>query len=148
MLTQAQADALLQAAKNLINCPAITFPNPGGYLTLDAETTTGTDTFFIDVNRRGKIVVGKCTYLTRYNRTEILLRLDIEGPPHTNPDGQEIPCPHIHIYREGYADKWAYPLHAEIPTNPADLGQVLYDFLMYNNITNVPQIHIQGGGLV
>ena len=29
--------------------------------------------------------------------------------PHPNPHGTEIPCPHIHIYREDYDDKCAYP---------------------------------------
>ncbi|MFW9280162.1 DUF6978 family protein [Glaesserella parasuis] len=26
-----------------------------------------------------------------------MVRLDIEGPPHRNPDGEEIICPHIHL---------------------------------------------------
>ncbi|HEY7442131.1 MAG TPA: hypothetical protein VH701_06920 [Vicinamibacterales bacterium] len=26
------------------------------------------------------------------------------GAPHRNPDDEEIPCPHLHLYREGYGD--------------------------------------------
>lgn len=148
MLTQIQADNLLKAAKVLVDSNNLSFPQPGGSLILEAESMTGADAFIIDVNRRGKINVSKCTYQTRYNRIEILLRVDIAGPPHTNPDGVEVQCPHIHIYREGYSDKWAYPLTSKMPTTVSDLGQVLRDFLLYNNITNVPAIHSQGGGIV
>ncbi|MCR8961619.1 hypothetical protein O0550_00145 [Brevibacillus halotolerans] len=148
MLTQQQADNLLQAAKTLINCTHINFPKPGDSLTLEAETSTGNDSFLLDINRKGKISLSKCTLQNRHMRTIILLRVDLVGPPHTNPDLQEIPCPHIHIYREDYMDKWAYPLPEIMPTNISDLGQVLLDFLKYNNITNVPLITYQGGGLV
>jgi hypothetical protein len=72
-----------------------------------------------------------------------LFRIDIEGPPHTNPDSTEVPCPHIHIYKEGYDDKWAYPLASEINTNTDDLVQVLIDFLEYNNIHNPPKVVTQ-----
>jgi hypothetical protein len=37
------------------------------------------------------------------------MRLDLDGPPHRNPDDEEIPWPHLHVYREGYGDKWASP---------------------------------------
>ncbi|KJU85379.1 prophage protein [Candidatus Magnetobacterium bavaricum] len=42
-------------------------------------------------------------------RKIILLRLCFGGHPHRNPDDTEISSPHLHRYREGYADKWAYP---------------------------------------
>ena len=56
-------------------------------------------------------------------------------------------CPHIHIYREGYDDKWAYPLDKKIKTDPKDLIQVLIDFFKYNNLDNHDKIIIQGGDL-
>jgi hypothetical protein len=65
-----------------------------------------------------------------------------------NSDGEEIACPHIHIYREHYEDKWAIPLDKVIVTNETDLVQVLIDFFTYNNISNRHEISIQGGGLV
>jgi hypothetical protein len=37
------------------------------------------------------------------------MRLDLDGPPHRNPDDQEIPCPHLHIYRAGYGDSGPSP---------------------------------------
>lgn len=92
---------------------------------------------------RGRQKPSKATYQTRYNKATVLIRVDIDGPPHDNPDGEEIPCPHIHIYREGFEDKWAYPLGKEMATNPEDLIQVLIDFLAYTNISNMHEINIQ-----
>jgi hypothetical protein len=73
--------------------------------------------------------VSKCTYQERYAVIEILLRLDIDGPPHQNPDGVDVPCPHLHVYREGYGAKWAMPLPADF-TNPSDLVVIHYDRLL------------------
>jgi len=68
------------------------------------------------------------------------MRLDLDGPPHTNPDGQEIPCPHLHIYREGYGDKWASPLPAARYPNVKDLFSTFEEFMRHCNITQPPQI--------
>lgn len=76
------------------------------------------------------------------------MRVDIDGPDHTNPDGEIVPCPHIHIYREGYEDRWAYALDKHIKTSSLDLIEVLQGFLRYNNVINVPDIYMQEGGLV
>jgi Family of unknown function (DUF6978) len=40
-------------------------------------------------------------------------RLDFRGAPHRNPDDEEIPCPHLHLYRESYGDRSLMPLPAE-----------------------------------
>ena len=47
---------------------------------------------------KGKYNRKKCTYQSRYNNTYNLLRIDINGPPHDNPDCGSVECPHIHIY--------------------------------------------------
>jgi hypothetical protein len=70
----------------------------------------------------------------------ILYRLDIDGAPHRNPDGQEIPCPHLHIYGENYGDKWAIPAPvAEFP-NTSDLFATLDAFMQHCNIIEIPKI--------
>ena len=61
------------------------------------------------------------------------LRLDYGGPLHRNPDGEEIPCPHLHIYREGYGDKWAVPIPTQDSPNIHDHWQTLQDFMRYCN---------------
>lgn len=146
-LTQSEVEYLLNLIKELEKYEPIKFPVKGQKLQIDVRSVDGTEKFIIDVNR-SNINIKKCTYQTRYQRTTVLLRIDLEGSPHKNPDGELIPCPHIHIYREGFLDKWAYPLSSKIKTDPTDLVGVLRDFLEYNNIHRRPPIMYQGDGLV
>jgi len=84
----------------------------------------------------------------RYKNIQNLIRIDLEGPPHDNPDGTVVECPHIHIYKEGYDLTWAYPLDEKLQTDPSDLITVLIDFLKYTNVNNCNQYSIQEGGLI
>jgi len=148
LLTQKEADMLLSLIKVLAENKPILFPIPGNSAHLEVFSTSSNDKFVIDINRKGQIKISKCTYQTRYKKSTILLRVDIDGPDHTNPDGEIVPCPHIHIYREGYEDRWAYALDKHIKTSSLDLIEVLQGFLRYNNVINVPDIYMQEGGLV
>lgn len=139
MLTQAKADELLATPKVMVDRSTIQFPAAGAALQLALRSEDRHEEFSIDVNRRGKIKLSKCTYQERYAVVEILLRLDIDGPPHTNPDGTTMPCPHLHTYREGYGDKWAAPLPADFK-NPTDLVETLRDFLKYCNVKEISSI--------
>lgn len=148
MLSQADADTLLAMLKKIQDDREITFPPLGQALSIDVIDNDDNEKFIIDVNRRGKrMQISKATMNTRYQKSIILLRMDIGGPDHTNPDLTIVPCPHIHIYKEGYDDGWAYPLHMEINTVTSDLVQALIDFLEYNHIVNRPTIVSTGGGL-
>ncbi|RKD20999.1 hypothetical protein BEP19_15055 [Ammoniphilus oxalaticus] len=147
MLTDKEAKQLFEAIKDLVENKPIDFPQLGDSIQLDVVSTFDNDRFIIDIQRKGQINIKKCTYQTRYQRVVPLFRIDIEGPPHQNPDLEIIPCPHIHVYREGFGDKWAYPLDEYIDTEASDLGRVLFDFLKYNNIRNIPQIRYQGSDL-
>jgi hypothetical protein len=131
---------LLQLNKLLVKGGTIDFPCSGSAQELEVKSLDGEEAFLIDINRRGRIKISKCTYQERYHVIEILLRLDIDGPTHQNPDGTEVPCPHLHIYREGYADKWAQPIPADF-TNPADLIATLREFLVYCRVQNIPGIN-------
>jgi hypothetical protein len=105
MLTQVEADSLIASLKKLLLSKKLyKFPDPGGKSSLECKDGNN-NRYIIDV-ARGRIKFNKVTYQTRYNKSLILIRVDIDGPPHDNPNGEEIPCPHIHIYREGYDDKW------------------------------------------
>lgn len=139
MLTQAKADELLAMVKRLVSMLPIRFPLSGELLQLELKSDDGRESFMLDVNRKGKIKVSKCTYQERYAIVEILLRLDVDGPPHENPDGAEVPTPHLHIYREGFADKWAIPVPADF-TNTSDLVKTLREFLRYCKVTEIPDI--------
>jgi len=71
----------------------------------------------------------------------ILARLDFGGAPHRNPDSEEIACPHLHLYREGYGDKWAVPLPTEIFTDINDFERTLDEFMKYCNVATLPKIN-------
>ena len=60
--------------------------------------------------------------------------------PHRSPDDVEVASPHLHIYREGYGDKWAFPLPADSFPNMNDLWLTLEDFMRYCNVTEPPFI--------
>lgn len=64
----------------------------------------------------------------------------LAGPPHRNPDGQEIPCPHLHLYREGFADKWAQAIDPQVFQNPGDLWETLQDFMDFCRVVEPPNI--------
>lgn len=88
----------------------------------------------------GYIALEKITFQTRARKAVVLVRLDIDGPPHRNPDGEEIGCPHIHLYREGYGDKWAYPLPDELKCVLDNPYNLLDKFMDYCHIIGKPII--------
>ena len=54
------------------------------------------------------------------------------------PNGEEIPCQHLHIYREGYGDKWAIPAPADRYTDRGNLAEMFQAFMQDCNITMPP----------
>jgi hypothetical protein len=132
VLEQGKVETLLVLSKKMADTKTIDFPGPGGFLVSDALDLDEKEHFKIDANRKGRVKPDtKCTYMMRYELTEILIRVDLDGPPHDNPDGETIPCPHVHIYKSGYADKWAYPLPAQEFPAIKDLVATFKDFLCY-----------------
>jgi len=145
-LSQQEADDLLALIKVLRNQNPISLPSIGNSMKFEGvDKGFSKIKFLFDVHRK-TLNVRKCTYQTR-SSGEILLRVDIEGSDHPNPDGTVIPCPHIHIYREGFSDRCAFPLGDHFLTNTHDLVRVLIDFLEYNHVENIPILTIQEGGL-
>ena len=138
-LTQTEADALLAMEKHRVDETRHQFPTLGGSIVVPLISANKRENFLLDV-ARGRINLKKVTYQNRARTVVILARLDIDGPPHENPDGQEVLCPHLHTYREGYGDKWATlaPLMAFPRTN--DLWGSLTDFMAFCHITETPFI--------
>lgn len=139
MLTQQEADALLTLGKYDFSNGEYKFPYMGGSLRLSLHSMDKKETFNLDVTR-GYVVLEKITFQTRARKAIVLVRLDIEGPPHRNPDGEEITCPHIHLYREGYGDKWAYPLPDELKSVLDRPYELLDKFMDYCHIIGKPMI--------
>ena len=137
-LTQAEADALIALHKRRVNEEHHPFPL-GSKLSIPLESTTGREQFILDVSR-GRIDLHKVTYQNRARQVVVLVRLDIEGAPHHNPDHEDVSCPHLHVYREGFGVKWAFPIPTAKFGDFSDLWLALQDFMRYCNIVEPPHI--------
>ncbi len=139
-LTQVEADALITMEKGKTNSTIWSFPMPGDSIVVPIVSTDQKQQFILDVER-GRIALKKAKFQTRAYQVIPSVRVDVGGAPHRNPDDTEVESPHIHIYREGYGDKWAYPLPVTNFPNPDDLWKTLYDFFSYCNITDPPSFN-------
>lgn len=154
-LLQAEADSLRAMPKRLTKAAHLVFEMPpaGDKRTFELESLDRRTAFLLDVNRAGRIKLTRCSNLERYRTTEILARLDIDGPPHTNPhvaavpvamlaahNGATIPCPHFHFYVEGFEDRWAIPAIEAGLTTTNDLVQALRQFMTHCGVEDVPTI--------
>jgi hypothetical protein len=133
-ITQAEADALIEMEKRFVDDKDWIFPAAGGRIALALTSLDKRESFMLDVTR-SQIKLTKATYQNRARQATVLMRLDLDGPPHRNPDGAEIPCPHLHIYREGFADKWAIEAPLDRYTDLLDLFSTCDAFLQHCNIT-------------
>lgn len=151
-LTQHEADFLISVPKTRVDDQEYTIPLPGEILKIPIKSVDKREQFIFDINR-GRIRLSKCTYQSRSRITIILARLDIDGPPHTNPFVSEIPLeylrayngieilsPHLHLYVEGFMDKWAIPAPNEKFSNLNDIFTTVTDFFNYLNVQQHPII--------
>ena len=136
MLTQSEADGLIAMAKSFVAPGSVSIP-PGADDTHDLIGEDADERFLLDV-WRGTIRLSKLRLQTRGRKVIVLVRIDIDGSPHSNPDGVKLPGTHLHLYREGYEDKWAFPVDPNLFGNLTDIHQAFEDFCAYCNIGNVP----------
>lgn len=141
-LTQAEADALIAMEKHRTNEDRSDFPMGGQSLVLPLQSVDRREQFLLDLSR-GRIDLLKVKMQNRGRQVAVLVRLDLGGAPHRNPDGEEIPVPHLHVYREGFGDKWATAVPADRFTTTSDVWQTLEDFLRFCKVTQPP--HIERG---
>ena len=134
---------LMNLNKKIVE-PHISFPTPNAKLTLNVESLDGSETFLLDINRSGRISISRCTFQERYGVVDILVRLDLDKYKQPqNPDGTIFMGPHIHIYREGYGDRWACLLsdfEAYRFSSSDDLLTSFTEFCDYCNIKTIPAI--------
>jgi hypothetical protein len=140
-ITQADADALIAMEKQRTDDKQWFFPDPGGRLAIPLTSIDKRENFMLDVTR-AQLKLTKATYQNRARQAIILMRLDLDGPPHRNPDGEEVTCPHLHIYREGFGDKWAIAAPPEIYLNTIDLFSTFEAFMKHCNVTVPPDIEL------
>jgi len=137
-LTQIEANRLLELEKRYEGDKMFDYPDLGGHLRLPLISTDESEAFWIDITR-SYIELIKNSFQNRARKVVILARVDIGGAPHRNPDGEEIQSPHIHLYREGYQDKWAYSLPDSF-SDATNAWQTLQDFMNFCNIIKKPEI--------
>lgn len=142
LLLQSDAEKLIAMPKRSVDGNPHVFPAPGEKMRISLTSVDRTEDFQLDV-RRSRIDLAQITYQARARQVVVLVRLDVDGPPHRNPDGEIIPCPHLHIYQEGYGDKWAHPIPEDRFSNVANPYQTLTDFMVHCNVVELPII--QGG---
>lgn len=138
-ITQEEADALLQMEKHRVDDKTWSYADNQGKVRIPLKAPASREEFILSL-WRGGIELRKGNYNTLARKVVILARLDYGGAPHTNPDGETIPCPHLHVYKEGAATQWAYPLSQEVFTNQADAWALLDEFMGYCRITDPPRI--------
>lgn len=138
-LTKAEAEALIAMEKHRADDEVRTYPAPGQQVKIGLVSASRREKFFLAINRKS-IDLRKRSYLTLGRQVVVLVRLDY-GAPHRNPDGQEVPSPHLHRYVVGYADKWAEAVPEDAFPNITEPWLALTkDFMQYCNITRPPKI--------
>ena len=152
-LTQAEANHLLALDKVAANTRHRVYPGIGGKVEVPLQSTNGHEAFLLNINR-GRVLQAKVTYQTRARSVIVLARLDF-GAEHRNPDGAIVGSPHLHLYRERFADKWAYELPASAATHgfaapPAgsDPNTWFDSFLAFCRIRNQDIVDWPSGDLV
>lgn len=140
-ITQAEYDLLMGQDKSFedLITPIQLGPAPLQWVR-QINSITSKEDFLLDFYR-GSFELSKYTINKRYRQTVILLRYDNSGR-HTNPDGVLFDGPHVHLYREGYNDKFAFPV-SEVNVNHTDtMEEVFKKILHFCNIKQVPTIEV------
>jgi hypothetical protein len=77
-------------------------------------------------------------------RDAVIRNIEVIGEASNNIDKQYAEFAEAHsdlpLSREGFGDKWAYDVPAEMLKNPADPWQVLLDFMSYCRVVEPPNI--------
>lgn len=137
-ISQAEADNLFVMPKIKVNEDNHEYPGSGDQLSIPLVSRDQRENFELDIWRSGNVQL-KGRYQNKSRHIIILARLDFGGQPHRNPDDTEVTSPHLHLYREEFGDRYAYPL-PDCFTSPADLWKTLHEFMKYCNIVEPPII--------
>lgn len=138
-ISQTEADALIALSKKPTD-PAKEWNVPderGGAISIPLLSLDEREAFHLDI-WRSKVILTKGRYQNRARQGIILVRLDFGGAPHRNPDDREIGTPHLHVYREGYDDKWAFDVPIGDFPNINDMWKTISNFMKFCNITQKP----------
>ena len=137
-LTQIEADMLISMLKESLE-KNIEIPiNKANRTEFEVvEVADKKEKFIINIARKG-INNQAMTYQARHPRTgEILLRLDINPSTfHRNPDGEKIEGNHLHVFTEGFGEKYAIPF--EVKSN--NFHDLCMEFFERFNLIDKPNV--------
>lgn len=141
-LSQIEADDLLMMSKRFSSNNELVLGDIPIDITRELSSLDLKESFLLDIWRNG-FNLSKFTFQNRSRVIYTLVRVDFGGSLHQNPDGNIVHCPHIHLYREGYNDKWAYPIsdYSEFK-NSNNLVTALQDFSNFCHIIQLPPIQL------
>ena len=143
VLTQEEAEELLKMLKRCV-LKVLNFPSLGKRADFDVTGINDkSEKFIISVNRKNK-EAHKVSFVARYRQGDVrLLSLDLNpSEKHTNPEdcgGEVIEGTHLHIYREGFHDKYAIPFVID----DVGLENAFITFLQKFNVVEIPKIRTQ-----
>lgn len=139
-LSQREADELIQMKKEFESKKKrFEFPLYGAKLSIPLVNLERTINFSLDITS-SSISITKYNHQNRVNKNTVLLRLDVNGPIHRNPDDEIISSNHLHIYKEGFDDKFAYELDDDILSLKDKPYDLLIKFLELCSIHQNQQI--------
>lgn len=151
-ITQQDADFFFGMEKFPEEDKEYQFPGSGQNLILSFVSADKRENFLFDIFR-GSIKITKVVYQNRVRKSYVLRRLDFDGAAHPNPEvekvplpllelynGKEISTPHIHLYVEGFAEKWAVPAEVLLSVDGKDIYEIMIDFFRYCNVKQLPKI--------
>lgn len=136
-LSQEEGDALIAMDKVSTSSEPVKFPDFGGRVEMSFVGTVPREEFVVSF-RRSSIDLSNRNHHLRGRRVIGLARLDLDGPPHRNPDGLELGRRHLHIYREGFGLKYAVDVPQVLFRNLDDPMTALEDFLRYCRVVTPP----------
>jgi hypothetical protein len=150
-ITQNEANRLLHIAKEFAETDPLEFSTSHAMNFHRALVSVDRrERFMLDVER-GRRKRTRLKYQTRGREVIILARLEIDGPDHINPPGaphrpgERIPCPHIHLYVEGFEDRVAYSLNevSDLQIKDPSNGLLTFeDFLRFCGLQVWPPIQL------
>ena len=134
ILTQNEYDRLMQLRKTFDSC--IKLPMDDEKVSYTLHALDSSETFLLNIERKRIFEIRRSKLNTSFSK-EPILRVEVDGRPHINPDGERIGRNHIHIYKQGYGLSWAYPLETfsdELFKDATNFNILFSDFCKYSNI--------------
>lgn len=140
-MTEELAEHLIKMLKKVVDNKDVIIPQLGDKTYVNIEPSKEvdcSDKFLIQIFK-SKRDLEKCSFSAMYLPTkEQLLRIDVGGAPHTNPDGTKISGNHMHIFVDGNEVRYAM----EFDTKNKNLVQIAIEFLKkFNVIDPLPNVY-------